>query len=1091
MNLAFSCRITFALSIALQILSAEIRFVQMEIGGTIPIKKSEISPTLISSNQTIPLKETNGKMTSEIALRSDSGKKFSFLLDSDDDVGRKHSLFNNGDKQKATGDPKEKSLDLITNTDVQVLQLFVQKLKSSLVAQGRDAGLQNDNQDVRKIKWDDRKERYRKIGYDKTKGNSESLENSQLSNAPQILENSGRLDYQGAMTNNEIGVKTYQNDTVNEKLAPNRLNDLSDSDMDILHFLVKDFKRLNSTKVQGNHTKTRKSGSKTIRENFINGRDKGHFGSSTSTQINEHFVSNRIGPKTGQSSVEVGKGFHWSKAPKLSPSLKQENNGSSLDDQSKQLKQIVERAIANTSQRLMELLKLEKQLKRPSGNSNAENDDVDYTTSLIKQIKKMHKALNSSTRKKSKENKEKSSEKNLKLNKKSMNETESGTKNQSGKQESTKPDTFFNLVKLNRNSSHKHSLQKDNNNRQQQQQHGPHELKEQQQRMKEENPRLQKQYSPQLQQRSQRRKQQQLKTLGIKGHKQRKQNDQQRKKNNYQLQLLLNAQLKSHLHSQSQPQPQEQQQLQPSKIEQQKQEREQQQTQSAVKQEKFQIVQNLSTVEQQQSREQGKASTLQTSNNSLNDKLAQNKVLKAARLLHMKVMKHLIASMMENPFDNWIYHQKTFDELGITPSLIKSGIVNLGSSKLIRSVVRKAVKGKPLNMMVVGGFISAGGGLWKDRGNTDGIYHKALSSWWERTITPVTGSDIKVNNVAIGGTDSEYFSYCLNNFFEGDPDLVLWELSANDYNKYNERDFDPSKPLEQLTRVILQLPSHPALIYINFFRGDQQNFELNEKCPDFEETEVDILSRYYDIPSLSWRRMVCNLITKRTLFERELFGDDGYHPSLLGHAQVAMLLTMYMKGVFESVLADDLENLEKLDDENGDFDLHDSEDFQLKIPAFKNLFYPKPCCWTLLTPDYTKHFHNTLSDMNVLNGDGFELNNVTVWDVRTDRVQCLLATKPGATLDLTLNVPVLDDDKNLPLSDAQTRTLAIATHNKYGGAAEVQLDELPSKMSVVTEGERLKRTEVHIVSENVRPGVHNLRFRSLSSGFCLTSIMVL
>jgi hypothetical protein len=176
-----------------------------------------------------------------------------------------------------------------------------------------------------------------------------------------------------------------------------------------------------------------------------------------------------------------------------------------------------------------------------------------------------------------------------------------------------------------------------------------------------------------------------------------------------------------------------------------------------------------------------------------------------------------------------------------------------------------------------------------------------------------------------------------------------------------------------------------------------------------------------------------------------------------------------------------------LDENDVDF----QDDFQLKIPAFKDPLNPKPSCWTLLTPDHTKLFRNTLNEVNVLKGEGFELRNVTAWDVRTDRIQCLFATKPGAILDLSLNVPVLDYDKNLPLADAQTRTLAIAIHNKFDGAADVQLDELPSKASVATGTGKLKQTRVHIVSEDVRPGVHNLRFRSMSPGFCLTSIMVI
>lgn len=1016
-------------------------------------------------------------------IRSGSKKgKFSFLLDSDKNIKHNSKLMANKNINQATVTQLSAMSDMITNADIKVLQKFVKKLKKSVRVGRKGQALRTSAQHYSKSSRGDGS---------KVNKMADQLEDS--SRQPNIKDTKDDME-KNSLVQNRIPLTIHKKVSSREgKISvqtENNLDGMSKSDVDALHAIAKEWKRLHSEGKDkyGHSEELTIPNEKNDLQRLVNKPSKER------TQGNPRLIqsTNKVIKKTRNLLNAVNKG-------------KDEINGNSISipattskgetieipyGPGQQLKETVDKVIANTTQQLLQFIKLEKQLVGIQNGSfaNDSQNEIHYTDTFINLIKAMRNSKkidvtktnggNTSGRVDPKNNRS-NSNKELKFKKR-------------------KPSNSMERTSWLRKSESKQKLKTDQNKITK---HGEGKMdKSKVNEMDEEK----------LDVAHKLKQKQQIKNTNESQSQRHKDGEGNKLKSTQNVKYKQKQEKQDHQHQQKDgPISEEQQQsehqvqdeIKQEQIQDEKKEQHQQKQQQMNREQQQNQIQeaelaetvpqnsgeknvedefNIKTSEQENIKEK----TLKSQNPSNDD------VSRVSRHFRIETMKHLIASLAEDPFNTWIYHQKSFEELGITPSLVKAGIVNLGSSKPMQRTLRKAVLGKNIKMLVVGGSISAGGGLWKDRGNIDGVYHRALADWWERTVTPITKSKIEMNNVAIGGTDSEYFSYCINNFLESNPDIVLWELSANDYNRFNERNFDPSKPLEQLTRIILQLPSHPALIYVNFFRGDKQNFQLGEKCPDSEETEVDILSRYYDIPSLSWRRMVCSLITKRTFVNQELFGDDGYHPNLLGHAQVAMLLLMYVKGVFKSVLADDLDKIKKFNIlSEGDSDFEDV--FQLKIPAFKDPLKPKPSCWTLITPDYTKVFRNTLNEVNVLKGHGFELRNVTAWDVRTDRIQCLFATKPGAILDLSLDVPVLDDDRNLPLADAQTRTLAIAIHNKFGGAADVQLDELPSKTSVAYVTEKLRQTKVHVVSEDVRPGVHNLRFRSLSPGFCLTSIMVI
>ena len=455
-------------------------------------------------------------------------------------------------------------------------------------------------------------------------------------------------------------------------------------------------------------------------------------------------------------------------------------------------------------------------------------------------------------------------------------------------------------------------------------------------------------------------------------------------------------------------------------------------------------------------------------------------------LLYKEELKSLEISLSQDFMSRWIYYQKSLDEIGITPNMLRSGIANLGSPQRLKKVFKKALNGTNINVLVVGGSISAGGGVEKDRGNIEGVYHKAFSDWWNNTVTPITTSQLKIDAVAIGGTDSEYFSYCIKNYMRTLPDIVIWELAANDYQRYKGRNFAPAKPLEQLTRIILNLPSHPALILANFFRGNYYRTTLGQDCPDSEDEGGNTIAQYYKLTSLSWRNVICSSVADQQIDLKKLFSSDGYHPSILGHAQMSTLLISYLKGVFEQTISYEMTLSRNQTLQNHQQD----EEFKtLPKPIFDDPENPRPFCWTLLTPDYGKKLRNTLPDLEFTEATGFQFANISHWPVRRDRLRCLKAMQTGAMLKMKFTVPSLDDlDNSSPSSE---RELAITTHNSFGGMGTVWVDGNQQSAKIIKEQGGQRRTQVDILTRTLAPGVHTVTVSALQPGFCLSAVAVL
>ena len=477
------------------------------------------------------------------------------------------------------------------------------------------------------------------------------------------------------------------------------------------------------------------------------------------------------------------------------------------------------------------------------------------------------------------------------------------------------------------------------------------------------------------------------------------------------------------------------------------------------------------------------SATVRNTARSSNKIAEDDKKQSGDRVVHPRKAGAMIEYLNKDPLESWFYKYQSLQALGLNSTMLRNGLVNAGSIDRLKNVMERALKGEDITLSIVGGSISAGGGLYKDEGSIAGLYYKGVVDWWNKVITPLTGSEMKVNNVAIGSIGTDYFSFCLRSHVSNDSNIIIWELSGNDYNRYLKTPTKGAKPLERLSRMALQLPRDPAIIYVNFFKGvDYKKSKRN--CPNFEDQGEDIIAHYYKIPSLSWRAMVCeSLINQNPLFTlKTLFCKDQYHPSLLAHAQMALLLILHLRHVMRSVL--------QYANAHDGFLPNFASFYNIPAPLFVGLETPSPLCWTLITPDFKESISNTLG-VNVLDENGFKLEYATNFPIRFDRVICWKAEKVGGLMKIQITLPEATNAK-------QQRTklkyeIAITTHTRFGGKAEVWLDQRPDNPMVIQEGrpnDTGKRTQVDQITQNAEPGVHTLNFKATKEGFCLASIMI-
>ena len=261
----------------------------------------------------------------------------------------------------------------------------------------------------------------------------------------------------------------------------------------------------------------------------------------------------------------------------------------------------------------------------------------------------------------------------------------------------------------------------------------------------------------------------------------------------------------------------------------------------------------------------------------------------------------------------------------------------------VQSFFTKVRDGRPLSMVVIGGSNTAGRNLKKNKE----LYSIRFTDWWNKHVYKSTGSRLTLNIMGIGGSSSDFFLFCLQNYLQKQqPDIVLIEFAVNEFGKYGMA----AQPMELLTRRLLLMASRPLVMYVNLVNpGIRKGKVTNTNCQNMEDLGLDDLAKYYGIPSVSMKDFVCPLTSSgRRKFKAKmnLFMPDG-HAASKSHKKIASMITEYFRTFLASKDCD--RSLKGKSNKKDSLSLLKP---LFSDPTISDIQLAKAMCWTHLTPNW-------------------------------------------------------------------------------------------------------------------------------------------
>ena len=208
-----------------------------------------------------------------------------------------------------------------------------------------------------------------------------------------------------------------------------------------------------------------------------------------------------------------------------------------------------------------------------------------------------------------------------------------------------------------------------------------------------------------------------------------------------------------------------------------------------------------------------------------------------------------------------------------TQTSIDKAIVSQGDTAKLAKVMKRAAEGDRINMVVLGGSITAGSAASSGRL----CYGYLTYDWWTSNFPQ---GRINFYNMGIGATGSMLGVHRLeDDVLKKNPDFLIVEFAVNDAaNEY--------KYYEGVIRRVLANNPETAVLML---------FMQNETGGNVQETEIPI-GNYYKLPMISYRDATNPLLKAGTIKWTDI-SPDNIHPNDLGHKMVASLVTSYLDGV--------------------------------------------------------------------------------------------------------------------------------------------------------------------------------------------------
>lgn len=164
--------------------------------------------------------------------------------------------------------------------------------------------------------------------------------------------------------------------------------------------------------------------------------------------------------------------------------------------------------------------------------------------------------------------------------------------------------------------------------------------------------------------------------------------------------------------------------------------------------------------------------------------------------------------------DDWMFHAHCEDPPRLVNDL--GVIANNGDIHLQRQLVEKVKKTKKLEILALGGSITAGG------------YFEGFL----KLLREEEGIDVTIHNHGHGATDLTYTIFCIE-MDHYSPDLVLIDFSVNDN--------DHPKVMEGLLRKAITMGNKPPVVAL-------VNFWVERACPT---ARYLVHAQYYNIPLIN------------------------------------------------------------------------------------------------------------------------------------------------------------------------------------------------------------------------------------------------
>ncbi|TXT11313.1 uncharacterized protein COLE_01723 [Cutaneotrichosporon oleaginosum] len=196
--------------------------------------------------------------------------------------------------------------------------------------------------------------------------------------------------------------------------------------------------------------------------------------------------------------------------------------------------------------------------------------------------------------------------------------------------------------------------------------------------------------------------------------------------------------------------------------------------------------------------------------------------------------------------------------------------VHTGTGARIHRVLRKAMKGLPVTISVLGGSVTACHGAGDDPIAPE-CYPARLFNWWN-SVFPHPANEL--TNGAVKRTDSAYYAYCSRHHLPDQTDLVILEFDTSDPN-----DREYLEHFELLVRSLLVRDDKPAVIILGHF-SPQVQAQNGYAGPELLH---NVVAQFYDVPHISAKGLLYDQYFERpdrvlseSYFGSHLINKDGH-----------------------------------------------------------------------------------------------------------------------------------------------------------------------------------------------------------------------